>query len=108
MIRLTLFHFLFFVVYCESKQSLVPQAILQLVESHYGESCVKIEVFYNSDRIKILDETLKILSEVKELKITEIIQTDLLLPQVIHGFYNDAIFIFDTVTNYQKFFNDHI
>ena len=48
----------------------MPQAILQLVKSYYGEDSVKIEVIYNSDRIKILPETLKLLSGVKELKVT--------------------------------------
>ena len=64
--------FLLFITLCESKKSLVPQAILQLVKSHYGEYPVKIEVIYNLDRIKILPETLKLLSDLKELKVTNV------------------------------------
>ena len=57
------FLFVIFVVFCESKKSLVPQAILQLVRSNYGERPVVIEIFYNSKKIEILDETLKLLGE---------------------------------------------
>ena len=89
---------LLFVVLCESRQSLVPQAIMQLVQNHFGESPVNIEVFYNSDRIKILEQTLKLLSAVKNLKVinTESKNCNFTLKK-------NAIFIFDTLENYLKF-----
>ena len=82
----------------------MPQAIVQLVKSYYGEDCVKIEVFYNSDRMEILDETLKLLSEVKEVKVTQFNSDNF----YYHGYYNDAIFLFDTIDNYLKTFHRKI
>ena len=69
-----LLHLYFLVVFCESKWSL-PQAFLQVVQSHYGESCVKIKVFYNLDRNKIFNELSKFCVK-WELKITRINHTD--------------------------------
>ena len=99
----------------ESMASLVPQAILQLVQSKYGERSVLIEVFYTSKKVKILDETLKRLSFVKQLKVTPInIKEIVLMKQptleecffehqiICHQSYsNDAIFLFDTLDNYR-------
>ena len=93
----------------------MPQAILQLVQSYYGERSVVIEVFYNSREVKILGETLKLLSGIKQLKITpiNIRETILIGPKkkekcyedqkvICPQFYlNDAIFLFDTLDNYQ-------
>ena len=104
---------------CESKRSLVPQAILQLVKSHYGEDSVKIEVIYNSDRIKVLPEILKLLSGVKELKVTKVEANDKYYNEDDYNDddnYNqdkkigwlhpsDAICIFDTMENFFKFEN---
>ena len=73
------FFVLLIAVTCESKKSLVPQAILQLVQSNYGESSVLIEVFYNSGEVEILDETVKLLSSVKHLKITPVNITDIIV-----------------------------
>ena len=116
------FQFFLFVALCESKRSLVPQAILQFVKSHYGEYPVKIEVIYNSDGIKILSETLKLLGEVKEIKVTNIYDdldnTDLISisydefgddenkfkkEEEKKKIFNDAIYIFDTIENYYMF-----
>ena len=102
------FFVLTFVVFCESKINLLPQAIFQLIQSHYGESSVKIEVFYNSDRIEIIDETLKLLSAVKNLKVTKIDTANINVTAIEHGdhydnFSKDAIFLFDTTENYLKF-----
>ena len=66
------FLFPFFVVLCESKKSWVPQAISQLVQDNYGERPVVIEIFHNSRKIEILDETLKLLGEKKHIKVTPI------------------------------------
>ena len=86
-----------FVLICEPKRSLVPQAILQLVQSQFGENYAKIEVIYNSDRIEILDETLKLLGEVGELKITK-----------TGGRFNFnngyQIFLFDTAENFDRIY----
>ena len=98
----TEFLVLLFAVSCESKLSLVPQAILQLVQSHYGESLVKIEVIYNSDRLEILDETLKLLGKEREIKVTRV-ATELEIDKFKydnktikdHIYSNDAIFLFD-------------
>ena len=121
--------FLLFITLCESKRSLVPQAILQLVKSHYGEDSVKINVVYNSDLIKILPETLKLLSGVKELKVTNAAKYLENYERVLaknkenkeddyddyedYGYYqykqtrplhpSDVIFIFDTMENVHKF-----
>ena len=91
---------LLLVTLCESKKSLVPQAISELIQLHDRKSSEKIEIFYNSDRIEILDETLKLLSDVKDVKVTKIVIDKKLKGQ---DFHNDAIFIFDTVENYSKF-----
>ena len=124
------FLFPFFVVLCESKKSLVPQAILQLVQDNYGERPVVIEVFYNSRKIEILDETLKLLGEKKHIKVTPINTDEIDLTkinlnvcfekyvscrneQIIDSckyfkdfcsqeYNNDAIFLFDKLENYQK------
>ena len=99
----------------ESMASLVPQAILQLVQSYNGERPVVIEVFYNSRDVKVLDETLKLLSSLKQLKVTPVNITEIvlkgppkpekcLLDQKIicdQKYLNDAIFLFDTLDNYQ-------
>ena len=61
-----------------SMANLMPQAILQLLQSKYGERPVLIEVFYTSKTIKILDETLKLLGGVKQLKVTPINITDII------------------------------
>ena len=55
------------IVLCDSKNSLVPPAILQLVKSHYGESLATIRVYDNIDRSKILDKTVELWSEVKNV-----------------------------------------
>ena len=101
-------------VLCESKKSLVPQAILQLVQKNYGERSLVIEIFYNSRKVKILDETLKLLRSEKQLKVTPINtdETDFrkfesydcaLNESIFHkSFLNDAIFLFDTVDSYQR------
>ena len=95
--------------------SLVPQAILQLVQSNYGERPVLIEVFYTSKKVKIFDETLKLLSSVKQLKVTPINITEVILmgrPKIERCFHdyqnicpqnysNDAIFLFDTLGTYE-------
>ena len=108
------FCILLFTVLCESKKSLVPQAILQLVRSNYGDSSNVIEVFYNSRKVKILDKTLKLLSSEKKLKITPIDMKDL-SPfdefycitdcdgECVEAFLKDAFFIFDTLENYREF-----
>ena len=91
----------FLIALCESRISFVPQAILQLVQSHLNKSSVKIEVFYNTKSMKILDETLKLLSEVTEVKVTKAgSQSEI---GYLFTFYNDAIFLFDTLDNYLKF-----
>ena len=108
------FYVLLIVVFGESKESLVPQAILQLVQSNYGERPVLIEVFYNSRKVKILDETLTLLSSVKQLKVTPINITEVALMDLSDDedycntinicrriYSNDAIFLFDTLINYQ-------
>ena len=93
------FFLFFFLSYCRAKRSLVPQAILQVVKDYYGESSVKIEVFYNSEGLKVLEETLKLLSRVKELKVTKVNSaTDIDWERLTY--YNDAVFLFDTVENY--------
>ena len=102
------FYICLWIVFCESKRSLVPQAIVQLVQSHYGGSSVKIEIFYNSNGIKIMDETVKLLSGVKELKVTKINTTEIDVTSITdqnghHNYSNDAIFLFDTLENYLKF-----
>ena len=86
----------------EAKRSLVPQAILQLVQNHYGDSAVKIEVLYNSDRIEVLDDTLKLLSGTRELKITKIYS------EINNKTYSDTwndktILFFDTLVNFLNF-----
>ena len=88
--------------FSESKRSLVPQAILQLVQSQFGDSSAKIEVFYNSNRMKILDETLKLLSEVRELKITKV--NTALESCCFDTHYAYSIFLFDTIKNFCKFY----
>ena len=111
-----IFNILFFVVLCESKKSLVPQAILQLVRNYYGERPVVIEVFYNSREVEILDETLKLLSSEKQLKVTPINKNVAILNErygiictsdcdgdCLDVFLKDAIFLFDTIANYHKF-----
>ena len=92
---------LFMSFLCESKQSSIPQAVLQLVQSFYGESSVTLQVYYNSDRLEIVDETLKLLSGVKQLNVTKV---DKILPFWNNEYvYNDAIFLFDTMENYAYF-----
>ena len=106
------FFVLLIVVLCESKKSLVPQAILQLVQNNYGESSVAIEVLYNLERGKLLDETLQLLRGVKQLKVTPINITEVILtgppePKCIlepfcqQIYPDDAIFLLDTLVNYQ-------
>ena len=94
----TKIYLLLFVVLFDSSQSLVPQAIQQLVQNHFGESPVNIDVFYNSDRIKVLEQTVKLLSTVNNVKVmnTETKDSDF-------NFKNNTIFIFDTLENYLEF-----
>ena len=111
-----------FVVLCEAKRNLVPQAIMQLVKDEFGKSAAVLEVFYNSET-KILDETLKLLSAVRNIKITKVDigsetdDTDV-VDQEPSGtdpdsnfeeesfdalvFRDHSIFLFDTVKNYKK------
>ena len=96
------FYCLLLIVLCDSKKSLVPQAILQLVKSHYGESSVIIEVFYNSDRLKVLDETLALLSGVKRLKITKVDAATRI--DKSENAFNDAIFLFDNYNNFLEIY----
>ena len=100
---------------CESKKSLMPQAILQLVKSNYGERPVVIEVLYTSKKVTILDETLKLLSNIKQVKVTPIniieyfsmegleIANCIRDPEIVcsQNYSNDAIFLFDSWDNYQ-------
>ena len=108
-----IFCILIFTVLCESKKSLVPQAISQLVQSNYGERPEVIEIFYTSKKMKILDETLKLLKIEKQLKIAPIDMNNLsqfseencttdYLYYCVKPFSNDAIFLFDTMENYQE------
>ena len=91
----------------------MPQAIFQLVHSHYGDSAVQIEVIYNSDQLEILDETLKLLSEVRQIKVTKV-ATKLEINKFKynnktikdHFYNNEAIFLFDTWDKFQKLFQD--
>ena len=108
----TEFLVLLFAVCCESKLKLVPQAIFQLVQSHYGEGAVQIEVIYNSDQLKFLDKTLKLLGEVKQIKVTRVV-TEREINNFIYLFYdqmsfriynNEAIFLFDTWDKFQELF----
>ena len=101
--------FFLFITLCESQQSLLPQAISQLVQGQFGETRVKIEVIYNSDRIQILSETIKLLSEtVSKLKVTNVAKKyqefETEFNRESHLVYsNDAIFLFDTMQNYEIF-----
>ena len=100
-------------VMCEAKANLVPQAIVKLVQNNYGDSSAVIEIFYNSRKVKNLDETLKLLSREKQFKITPIDMNDLSRFEneycttddgiCIEAFLKDAIFLFDTMESYQKF-----
>ena len=106
----TIFCFCLLATSCESKKSLVPQAILQLVQSYYGKSSVTIEIFYDSKNSKVLDETLKLLSEVKELRVTKINGTDAADGKIIdnincqnNSYSNDAIFLVNDIETYLKF-----
>ena len=99
----------------ESIASLLPKVILQLVQRNYGERPMVIEVFHTSKKVKILDETLKLLSGVKQkvtpINITEIILSENTQPQMEcyydytikcpQNYSDDAIFLFDTLDNYQ-------
>ena len=111
------FFVLLLTVLCESKISLVPQAILQLVRRNYGERAVVIEIFSNSKNVKILQETLKLLgSERKRTKLTLInidkidfseFDDDDCLSVLNYFGRNDtvlyeAIFLFDTMKNYAR------
>ena len=58
------YYIFLFVILCESNASLAPQAILQLVQDNNGNSSVVIEVFYNSEKVKILDETLRLQGQI--------------------------------------------
>ena len=107
MIR-TVFYIFIVVTFSESKKISVPRAIFELVEGRYGGSSVKIEVFYNSRSLTILDETIKLLSQSKNIKVTEISTKDVIAAEINENktsdiFANDAIFLFDTVENYWKF-----
>ena len=110
-----MFCILLFAALCESKKSLVPKAIVHLVRSNNGERPALIEIFYNSRKVKILDETLKLLSREKKLKVTPIDMNDLSRLNeencttrennefCIEPIIKRAIFLFDTMENYQKF-----
>ena len=90
---------LLLVTLCESKKSLVPQAISQLVQKRYRGSSEIIEIFYNSGRIGTIDQTLKFLNvAVQHVKVTKV-ETTYEKNQIVE-INNDAIFLFDTVENY--------
>ena len=108
-------YFLLLAVLLLSNASFVPQAVLQLVRDYYSEQPVVIEVFYNSEKVKILDETLKLLKGAKNIKVTKINADEIDLSELnddnckqypvhfcIQSFEKDAIIIFDTLENYQK------
>ena len=109
------FFIVFIAVMGGSGASLMPQAILQLVQSYYVERSVVIEVLYSSREVKILGETLKLLSGGNQLKVTPMnIVSPILIgpdeyekcfldPQIIcrQNYSNDAIFLLDTLDNYQ-------
>ena len=88
---------LLFLVSCESKPSLVPQSIVQLIQKNNVKNSLKVEVFYNSEKLEILDETLKLLSELKEVKLTKL---DEKFDFTDKSFSADGIFLFDTFKNY--------
>ena len=98
--------FIYFVALCESKRSLVPQAILQIVKSHYS-ALSKIQLFYNSERIKILDETLKLLGNVQGVTIINIESEKFEefedQGSLIVNYEKNVIFLFDTVENYLEY-----
>ena len=109
------FYILLFAILCESNGSSIRQAIFQLVKGYYGDSSVVIEVFYNSEKVKILDETLKLLSAGTNLKLTPINTNEIDLDKLTYKncidnkndfcyqtSENDAIFFFDTLENYLK------
>ena len=103
-----IFCILLITVLCESKRSLVPQAILELVRRNYGEHRAVIEVFYSSRKVEILDETLKLLKSEKQLIITEVDMEDIYesieeIKSHRNTFVKDVIFLFDTMYNYQDF-----
>ena len=41
-----------------------------MLKDFYVKNSVKVEIFYNSDRLEILDVTLKVVSEIKDVKVT--------------------------------------
>ena len=96
---------LLFVVLCESKRSLVPQAILELYQKFYGETSVRIAVYFTSDRMEIFELTIKLLSQVKKLRVLNL-ETNVNEDGDIE-FHpgNDAIFIFDTIEKYLKYYD---
>ena len=105
-----IFCILVFMVLCESKKSLVPQAILELVRNNYADSSAVIEVYYSRE-VEILDETLKLLKSEKQLKITEVDMDHYV--EIIrerqtdpNTFMKDVIFLFDTIENYQIYIRD--
>ena len=62
----------------------------------------------NSKRLIILEETVKLLSGVKKLKLTWVNTTEIISPGVFDSyfyFYNNVIFLFDTLEKYSRFFD---
>ena len=87
---------------CNSKRSYVPQAILQLVQSHFNEKSETVKVYYNSDRLEILDETLKLLGDVKEVEVTKL-GAEIESSENFTYNYKNSIFLVDNMDNYKDY-----
>ena len=108
MVAMQFFVFLF-IVLCESKEDLVPQAISELVKSRHGQNLGKIDLFYDTDHSNILGQTVKLLSDEVGIKVTKFSFSGLKYKYDQHRqhktvtFDNDVIFIFESVENYSIF-----
>ena len=102
MVAVKLYFLFLLVTLCKSKRSLVPQAISQLVQSHFSESSETVQVYYNSERLEILDETLKLLRDEQEVKVTKL-GAEIENSENFTYNYKNAIFLVDTMDNYNDY-----
>lgn len=84
---------------CFTQKNFVPLAIQKFVENYYVENSIKFEIIYNSKVVKLLDASLKLISDLKPYRVTQIENEGKDLYKLRHS----AVLLFDKFENYLRF-----
>lgn len=84
----------------EPTQSLMPQAIYQMLKQHFVKNGVKFEIVFNSNDLVVLEKTLTLIKELKDYRMNKIFSGS---DSKTFDLQHSAVFLFDSFRSFVLF-----